>query len=195
MKRHFLIMVIVSLFLLTGCSAFDISENDIPIGNSIGFFKYKTDYNSSESSDEVLSDNKVNFRGIEFEIGSDFELDSQSSDVVLFKNDNIFVSLSVLDNSIDESLYRDAFNSKLKELYPDFKFSFDGSLMLLGEGGLNWDCYQGYLTDSEKEYEVKGYYTLAENKMVSLEFGVSSNKSIEEYEEVQSSIIKSINIK
>ena len=195
MKRHFIFMVIALLFCLTGCSAIDISENDIPIGNSIGLFKYKTDYNSSESSDEILTNNKVDFNGVELEISSDFKVDSQSSDVVLFKNDGISVSLSVLPNEADKDIYREAFSSKLTELYPDFKFSFNGDLMLLGEGDLTWDSYQGYITDSEKEYEVMGYYTLSNNKLVCLEFGVSLDKSVEDYEEVQNSIIQSTNIK
>lgn len=194
MKRHFIITVIFLLLSLTGCSVINISEEDIPVGNSIGLFKYQTDYNSDEQSCEII-DNMVNYKGVEFEVDSNFEIDSESSNVVLFKDDDIFISLSVYDNSVDESLYRDAFNSKLKELYPDFKFSFDGSLMLLGEGGLNWDCYQGCITDSEKDYEIKGYYTLDNNKLVAIEFGVLSSKSIEDYEEVQNLIMQSINIK
>ena len=192
MKKYFIVILLFLLYL-TGCTAVSVSDADVPIGNSLGYFKYQATV--SESSEEVLNDNELTFNGVTISLDSDYKLDSESDNVVLLKSSGMSVSLTVIDISYDMDLYRTEFENTLKDKYSDFRYSCNGDLILLCENGINWDLYQGYLVDNGEEYEVKGYYTLVGNKLVSIEFGVSSSVGVDAFEEAQSSLIKNTIIK
>lgn len=169
------IIILFSIFFITGCSLNPIDSSIIPIGNSTGAFQYNV--TKSESIDDKFL--SVDDGILYYEEPAGFDLtDDSTEDILLFSNQDNSISFSVtlirLNEEIDTQIYKRNFEDKINEMYPSGSFSFNGDFSSIVINDLSWECYDCKVNENK----VEGYFTFYDNNIIVIEFTGSYNESL-----------------